>query len=278
MKKCQVDIPVPDLNSVTEGILFLPGNGESRENESVSYPAYLHIPGTDFLRGYEPDEDDGICEDICRRLGAVVFMPLWKGGVQAAFPSAHEQCYAAALWFFARANEYGVDAAHVTVGGSGAGGNLAAGLVLRAKAAGEFTSSALVLAAAPLDLRKAVLKKDSAEKLYIGRNIQYALSPYVSPVCSSDAMLTELPSILMLLSDDEASAKEGAEFAVRMASNGTEVSAQRLPHHNVRNKGYADFRKAAVAPVLQFLSEQNARIPGTGEFRSGAAGMAAVEG
>lgn len=277
MTTAKIEIPVPDLGKSVSARLFVPDLPDDA-GTGAGLPAYLHLPGTDFSDGYVPEEDDPLCEKLCRKLNCAIFMPLWESGKSAGFPAVHEQCYASAVWIFAHAKEYGIDPDRISVGGSGAGANLAAGLVLRAKATGEWTPRCWVLAAPPLDLREQYQKQNSAEHRYIGENSQYTRSPYVSPVFASDTMLTELPPVLLLLSDSDEEAERGAAFAGRMAANGTEVSAERLIRHNAAQKGYRNFRKAAEKPVLDFLLMQNSRLPEQTEFRDGAAGMAAIEG
>ena len=86
----------------------------------------------------EIDEDDNIA--IVREIGIAVAAVNYRLAPRHPFPAAIDDCYAALCWLHAEAKSLDVLPERIAIGGSSAGGGLAAGLALMAHDRKEFRS------------------------------------------------------------------------------------------------------------------------------------------
>src|SRR5437667_6621894 len=63
------------------------------------------------------DTSDGICRSLANAAGCVVVTPGYRLAPEWRFPAAVADCHAAVAWVAAHADELGVDAARLAVGG-----------------------------------------------------------------------------------------------------------------------------------------------------------------
>jgi len=125
----------------------------------------VHVPGHDgdpdvLVRIYEPvsgghtgaalsyihgggmvlmsvDDTDFHCRQIVAEVGCLVTSVDYRLAPEAPYPAALRDAYAALRWLHEHADELGVDRARIAVGGSSAGGGLAASVALMARDLGE---------------------------------------------------------------------------------------------------------------------------------------------
>jgi hypothetical protein len=85
--------------------------------------------------------DDLICDAICRQRcieAAVVVVAVdYRLAPEHPFPTPLDDAYAAYSWVAANADALGINANNVSIGGSSAGGNLAAALAIKVRDAGS---------------------------------------------------------------------------------------------------------------------------------------------
>lgn len=79
------------------------------------------------------DGHDSLARRIARMSGALVVSVEYRLAPEAPFPAAHDDCWAATTWCAANAHVIGGDPTRLVVCGDSAGGNLAAGIALRAR-------------------------------------------------------------------------------------------------------------------------------------------------
>jgi acetyl esterase/lipase len=79
------------------------------------------------------DAEDLTCEAYASVVGCVVVSVDYRLAPEHPHPAPVEDCYAALLWAGEHADDLGIDAARVAIGGSSAGGGLAAGTALLAR-------------------------------------------------------------------------------------------------------------------------------------------------
>ena len=78
-----------------------------------------------------PEGEQPIAGLIARELGVVVVLAGYRLAPEHPFPAALDDCMAALSWLRANADELEIDPYRIAVGGSSAGGNLAAAVAQR---------------------------------------------------------------------------------------------------------------------------------------------------
>ncbi|MEO6651034.1 MAG: alpha/beta hydrolase [Ilumatobacteraceae bacterium] len=79
------------------------------------------------------DGHDHVARRLARSTGALVISVDYRLAPEHPFPAAHDDCWAAVSWLAGHADEWGGDPTRIAVCGDSAGGNLAAGVALRAR-------------------------------------------------------------------------------------------------------------------------------------------------
>ena len=107
-------------------------------------PALLYFFGGGWVLG-TIDTADGVSRSLANSAGALVAVAGYRLAPEHPFPAAADDCYAAVRWVAGHAAEIGADPARLAVGGDSAGGNLAAGVALRARAGGPALALPLLV-------------------------------------------------------------------------------------------------------------------------------------
>jgi acetyl esterase/lipase len=231
-------------------------------------PALVWAHGGAFLGGdLDMIEADGVAREICARAGAVVVSVdyrLCHGGV--TYPVPHDDVVAAVRWVRDRADDLGVDADRISIGGASAGANLTAGAVLRlrdddgwtpasllsvypvAHAALPPASSALAAVMAPLPRMLRFLPEDTdfITGNYLGGPFTRA-DGYAMPAL---AVLSGLCPVVVLNAEFDDLRSSGEAFTAALARAGVDVRqvlVRGLPH------GFLDQPAGALEPVDQAL-------------------------
>jgi len=116
----------------------------SPDTNSAALPVFLFIHGGGFVIG-SIESRDPQCRLICRDTPCIVVSVDYRLAPEHPYPAAPDDCWAALQWAHKNAAALGGDPARIAVGGESAGGNLAAGLALRARAAGGPALAAQIL-------------------------------------------------------------------------------------------------------------------------------------
>ncbi|GGR26746.1 alpha/beta hydrolase [Deinococcus ruber] len=103
---------------------------------STPLPGLLWIHGGGYVLG-SADADDLLVRDFVSKVGCMAVSVDYRLAPETPFPGPVEDCYAALTWMHAHAEELGLDAGRIAIGGASAGGGLAAGLGLLARDRGE---------------------------------------------------------------------------------------------------------------------------------------------
>jgi acetyl esterase len=194
--------------------------------------------------------DLGTCDGICRALtnaaGCVTISVRYRLAPEHPFPAAVEDCHAAVAWVAQHADELGVDAARLAVGGDSAGGNLAAAVTLLARD-GVPTGPAirhqlLVYPNTDYLADTESLREHDDPLMFNRRSVQWywghylakpedGANPLVSPLRA--ASHADLPPATVITAEYDPLRDEGEAYAHALAEAGVPVEARRfdgMPH------------------------------------------------
>ena len=104
----------------------------SPKNVSKPAPGLIYIHGGGMIMG-GLDGEDGTCQMMADRLGAVIASVDYRKAPEDPYPAAPEDCYAASSWVFENAAELGMHPENIGIYGHSAGGGLAIAVALMAK-------------------------------------------------------------------------------------------------------------------------------------------------
>jgi acetyl esterase/lipase len=103
------------------------------------------------------DEQYSTLKSIVLAIGCAAVAVDYRLAPETPHPGPLEDCYAALQWLFTHADELGIDPGRIAVGGSSAGGGLAAALALLARDRGEIPLLFQLLIAPMIDDRTCTL-------------------------------------------------------------------------------------------------------------------------
>lgn len=115
------DLDVPGPGGRLPLRVYVPDAAEPRPGPG---PALLFLHGGGFVYG-DLESHDALCRRLCGGAGVTVVAVDYRLAPERPFPAAVEDAWTAYRWVVDHANELGVDASRVAVGGDSAGGNLA---------------------------------------------------------------------------------------------------------------------------------------------------------
>lgn len=212
--------------------------------QSGTLPVLLAMHGGAFVLGQAQDFDY-FCLEIVRTLGITVANVEYRLAPETPFPGPLDDCYAALCHVHGNSEELGIDPARIAVGGSSAGGGLAAGTVMRARdedgppIAFQFllspalddrlsTASVAQLADAPVVTRRTGVL---AWRYYLGADYNGPEDPHVStyaaPARATD--LTGLPPTYIAAMELDPMRDENIHYALRLLDAGVSVELHSHP-------------------------------------------------
>lgn len=206
-------------------------------------PAYLNFHGGGFWIGGGLDVmrlSAPVLGARALELGVVVVDVDYRMTPTHKFPLPVEDSYAALCWVATNAGQIGVDASRLAVGGSSAGGALAAAVALMSRDLAGPSLSALALHIPVTDSGcntgsmhqfaegYTMTRKHALEMwdMYLATPADVH-NPYASPMHASS--LRGLPPTLLVLGDYDVLRDEGNAFGQRLVTDGVTVTTRRLP-------------------------------------------------
>lgn len=233
--------------AVDKEVISLPGCNGAPDVRALLYrppprekptPAILHIHGGAWIAG-SPDMLASFCADIGQKHGVLVLSVDYRLAPETPFPGPLDDCFAALAWLHENAAELGVDPTSISVLGDSAGGNLAAGLALRARDEGRYPLRAQLLVYPALDDRTggpdAPFDNPIAGEFVITREYMRAVwnartdaaAPvgaaltYFAPARATD--LAGLPATYIAVGSLDLFFDEGVDYAARLGRAGVPV-------------------------------------------------------
>ena len=215
-------------------------------------PGHVELHGGGWWLGsIDEHVNDAICRFRCNHAGCVVFAVEYRLAPEHPFPAALDDVYWAVLWIARHASEVGVDPGRISIGGTSAGGNLAAAAALRVRDTGGPDLVFQLLEVPGLDLTGVSMRTALAgEELapiahHIGefetplrrylRDPADALQPLASPVRAGD--LSGLPPAHIVTAEYDPLRAEGELYARRLTEAGVDVTLTRYPRA-IHGTGY----------------------------------------
>ena len=167
---------------------------------------------------------------LVKRFGVVVLAPGYRLSLQAPYPAATEDCYAALLYLKEHAAALGVRSDQIMVGGESAGGGLCAAVCIRARDTGEVNVAFQMPLYPMLDDRDTETSRENhgrvwntrrnhlAWRLYLRGTDRAQLSPYAAPARLAD--FSGLPPAYSFVADEEPFYAETVRYFDRLRAAG----------------------------------------------------------
>lgn len=185
------------------------------------------------------DGHDALARRIAIRSGSLVASVDYRLAPEHPFPAPHDDCWAATSWLSERASEVGGDPDRLAVCGDSAGGNLAAGIALRAR--DEDLSLALQALIYPcIDDRQVSYPSmtENGEGLFLTSadmawfwdrfvDVGHRTDPRAVPARADD--LTGLAPAFVQTAEYDPLRDEGEAYASRLAAAGVPCEVVRYP-------------------------------------------------
>lgn len=197
-------------------------------------PGIVYFHGGGWVLG-DLDTHDTLCRHLANAAGAIVIAVDYRRAPEHPFPAALDDAFAAAQHVADHATVFGVDRARLAVAGDSAGGNLAAAVALKARAARGPRLAFQCLLYPVLDcacdtpsyaefavgygLTRA--KMQFFGRSYLGQCD--AADPFISPLRAAD--LSALPPALVVTAEYDVLRDEGQAYAKRLATSGVPVES-----------------------------------------------------
>jgi len=204
-------------------------------------PFYLDLHGGGWWMG-NGFPFHGAMMDFAARTQAIVVSVDYRLAPEHPFPIPFDDCHSALRWIAREGASLGGDPARIAIGGSSAGGNLAAALAIRARDEGgpAVAFQLLVVPATDLSGTRDWHSFDEAGEGYVltAAGIEEMIDayvpdprarmhPYVSPLLEGD--LSGLPPALVVTALFDPLRDQGEAYARRLEDAGVPVELQREP-------------------------------------------------
>jgi acetyl esterase len=252
--------------------LDIPGPGGDiririyRPNHEGPLPVLVYFFGGGWTLG-TIDTSDAICRALTNAAGCVTVSVGYRLAPEHTFPAAVDDCYAATSWIAEHAEEIGIDAGRLAVGGDSAGGNLAASVTLLAKDNGgpAIAHQLLVYPNTDYHADTESLRDNTDPVLFNRTSVAWywrnylaspedGANPLASPLRATD--LRGLPPATVLTAEYDPLRDEGEQYAKRLADAGVPVALTRyegMVHGFFAMSGVLDAAKVAVAHAADQL-------------------------
>lgn len=207
-------------------------------NLAAPMPAFLYMHGGGWFQG-DLDTAEVECGPIASMVPCFVASVAYRLAPEHPFPTPLEDCIAAYGWLLAHAEELGVDAGRIAVGGTSAGANLAAATCLALRDRGMPRPAAQLLDAPCLDLTltsPSIKQQGSAGGLDEAAISEFATfyvpdaarraDPLVSPLLAAD--LSELPPAVIVVAELDPLREDGERYLTRLHAAGVPGAAFRV--------------------------------------------------
>lgn len=182
------------------------------------------------------DGHDSLARRLASRTGAIVMSVEYRLAPEDPFPAPHDDCWAATRWLADHAAELGGDPSKLIVAGDSAGGNLAAGVALRARDEGlPLALQILIYPCIDTDFERPSMI-DNATGYFLNTSdmvwfwdhyvpSEHRSNPYAVPMRADD--VAGLAPALVQTAEYDPLRDEGEAWAARLQASGVPVEMTR---------------------------------------------------
>lgn len=202
------------------------------------HPAVYWIHGGGMIAG-SAELDTAYCAELSVRVGAVVVAADYRLAPEHPYPAPLQDVLAGLRWLFTAAGELNVDPGRIAVGGSSAGGGLAAGLALLNRDQDRLPLAFLYLMYPMLDPThsSASAREFSSIPTWNRAHSEFAWScylagaapvpPYAAPALAED--VAGLPPVLLQTAELDLFRDEDIAFAAKLMQAGVPTELHVYP-------------------------------------------------
>ena len=231
-------------------------------------PGFMFFHGGGWVLGDYPTHER-LIRDLVVGSGAAAIYVDYTPSPEARYPTAINQAYAATKWVADNGSKIGVDGSRLAVAGNSVGGNMAAVVALKAKAAGtpKLRFQLLLWPVTDANFNNASYNQ-FAEGHFLTRGMMewfwdnYTTDPkqrneiYASPLRASLEQLKGLPPALVQTAEMDVLRDEGEAYARRLNAAGVAVTSVR---YNGMIHDYGLLNVVAEVPAVRSAMDQAAQ-------------------
>ena len=182
------------------------------------------------------DGHDSLARRLALRSGALVVSVDYRLAPENPFPAPHDDCWAVTSWLAAHAGELGGDGSRLAVAGDSAGGNLAAGVALRARDEGlPLAFQLLIYPALDVDFTRPSMVDNATGYFLTTADMRWfwdhfiapddRTDPYAVPMAVDD--VSGVAPALIQTAEYDPLRDEGEAWGERLRSAGVDVTVTR---------------------------------------------------
>ena len=208
--------------------------------------------------------DELFCRKMARQFQALVLDVDYKLAPKYMYPTAVNECWNVMKWVWDNREGLVYHPDKIVLMGHSSGGNLAAGICMKAGMQQKFRIRCAVFDYAPFDLVKDPADKprtscDMPAEAARDYNRKYiredqASEPFASPLYAPDSLLERFPESLIISAGEDSLCAEDEAFALRLIQCGVCVTARRFAdsiHGFIMNR-MCEWEEA-IALITKFL-------------------------
>lgn len=265
-------VPRPDTFTVQDRMIPVPGHPvpvRIYRHRKPSGAGVIYMHGGGFMKG-DLDSSDPIAWGFCDQTGATVVSVDYRLTPEHPFPAAFDDCWGVLEWAAANPGELGIDPARIALVGDSAGGQLAAGMCLKARDEGgpaiaaqvpiytvigtKMDSGSYIENATGFGLTTAYCH-EAFEKLLPGP--AHLDSAYARPFLAKD--FSGLPPAFVHSAELDPVRDDGRVYAAQLALAGVDVTyreARGMLHGFMRARFTGAAARAEYDAICRFLVER----------------------
>lgn len=231
-------------------------------------PSFMFFHGGGWVLGDYPTHER-LIRDLVVGSGTAAIYVDYTPSPEARYPTAINQAYAATKWVADNGSKIGVDGSRLAVAGNSVGGNMAAVVALKAKAAGtpKLRFQLLLWPVTDANFNNASYNQ-FADGHFLTRGMMewfwdnYTSDPkqrneiYASPLRASLEQLQGLPPALVQTAEMDVLRDEGEAYARRLNAAGVAVTSVR---YNGMIHDYGLLNVVAEVPAVRSAMDQAAQ-------------------